>query len=128
MEKIKNLLADFAHWVFDSEMFLGELSEKYISGASETLPTFRSIEEMANYWFEKVRVHPKIDDKEIPSEPLRILMDKYALYARATEKSVESYNRGNISKEQHDTHMKNLDVLLKDYKKAIEILTKYNSI
>ncbi len=128
MEKIENLLADFAHWIFDSEMFLGELSEKYISVTSETLPTFRSIEEMANYWYEKVRVHPEIDNGETPFEPLQILTNKYKSYVRAKEKSVESYEKGSISKELHDTHVKNLDVLLKDYENAIEILTKLLTI
>jgi hypothetical protein len=43
-------------------------------------------------------------------------------YEEAKAKSIASYNRKQISLEEHEAHLKNLNPIIQSYKEAIEIL------
>ena len=56
--------------------------------------------------------------------PVELLQKELKELERSLEKSTESYRCGNISYGQHFVHRKNLEPKIKQYKQAIEKLSR----
>ena len=56
--------------------------------------------------------------------PLELLESQRNKWIKAKRKSSESFFAEQISFETHDTHMKNLDPLIKEWSEAVELFQK----
>lgn len=54
--------------------------------------------------------------------PIELLQEKLAEYERALHKSFESFKKGEITQELHNTRKKNLEPSIFEYKQAIDLL------
>lgn len=60
-------------------------------------------------------------------KPIELLRRELKIFQRALELSNKHFEDGKIDKEKHDTHVKNLTVLITDYKFAIRTLERYGN-
>jgi hypothetical protein len=58
--------------------------------------------------------------------PIELLTKELEDLKRCKEKSIKSYKRGSINLDLHITHLSNLNLIIRKYEKAIEILIKNN--
>lgn len=58
-------------------------------------------------------------------KPLDLLKNQLAVLKSAKVHSKESYKKNEIDLLLHEAHIKNLNPMIEEYEKAIEILTKY---
>lgn len=58
--------------------------------------------------------------------PIELLTKELKDLKRCKEKSIKSYKRGSINLDLHTIHLSNLNPMIKEYEKAIEILIKNN--
>jgi len=56
--------------------------------------------------------------------PLQLLNSELNKYVKAQRKSKEAFDKGLISSELHETHLKNLKPKIDEYVNAVEILAK----
>lgn len=59
--------------------------------------------------------------------PIELLQEKLAEYEKALHKSFESFKKGDLSEEQHNTHKKNLQPKIFEYQQAINLLIAWKS-
>jgi hypothetical protein len=57
--------------------------------------------------------------------PIELLKDKLYEFEKALQKSFQSFKAGQITKELHETHQKNLEPLIFQYKQAINYLNEW---
>lgn len=58
-------------------------------------------------------------------KPIELLQLELNTYEKALQKSFISYQSGQINKELHETHKKNLEPKIFEYKKAINLLAQW---
>jgi len=57
--------------------------------------------------------------------PKELLKNQLFEYEKALQKSFESYRKGDITKELHETHKGNLQPLIFQYKQALNCLNQW---
>ena len=61
----------------------------------------------------------------IHCKPIELLQERLTEYEKALQKSFISFRDKQITHQEHDVHKKNLNPLIFEYKKAIEILNNW---
>ena len=61
----------------------------------------------------------------IHCKPIELLQERLIEYEKALQKSFISFRDKKITEEEHNIHKRNLNPLIFDYKKAIEILKNW---
>jgi hypothetical protein len=58
-------------------------------------------------------------------KPLNLLQTELDSLIRARDKSVKSFEKGEIDKATHTTHMENLTPMIEEYKYTIRVINTY---